>query len=119
MVLHSVRKGLLYAVAAYLALATVGMFAFMSLDAPYLEDLAGKMTDNSVFLTAVTRPVECLATISSKERPFSPLRHGSPRMILPVSSFVARAGLLYAAVRLITKAAVHNIKNTVLLKLRI
>jgi hypothetical protein len=117
---YSVRKWLFYAAAAYLALATMGMFTFVSLDAPYFEDLAGKMTDKSVLLSAVTRPVECLATISGiKDRPFSPLRHYPLRMVMPLSAFTAGAGLLYAAVRFITKTAVHNMKNSILLKLRI
>jgi hypothetical protein len=117
---YSVRKWLCYAAAAYLALATMGMFTFISLDAPCFEDFAGKMTDKSVLLTAVTHPVECLVTISAiKDRPFSPLRHYPLRMVIPVSAFTAGAGLLYAAVRFITRTAVHNIKNTILLKLRI
>jgi hypothetical protein len=115
-----VRKWFFYAAAAYLALATMGMFTFISLDTPYFEDLAGNMTDKSVFLTAVTHPTECIATISTiKNRSFSSLRHNPFRMVMPVSAFIAGAGLLYAAIRLITKAAVHNIKNTILLKLRI
>jgi hypothetical protein len=117
---YLVRKWLFYAAAAYLALATVGMFTFISLGAPYFEDPAGKMTDKSGLLTAVTHPVDCLVTISAiKTRQFSPLRHDPLRMLMPVISFTAGAGLLYAAVRFITKTAAHNIKNTILLKLRI
>ncbi|MDR0583066.1 MAG: hypothetical protein LBG57_01770 [Treponema sp.] len=117
---YSVKKWLFYAAAAYLALAIVGMFTFMSLDASYFEDIADQMTAKNVFLTAVTTSVECPATISAtKDRPFSPLRHGSLRIVTPASSFSAGAGLLYAGVRLITKTAAHNIKSTILLKLRI
>jgi hypothetical protein len=117
---YVLRKWLSYAAAVYLALATMGMFTFMSLDASCFEDLADKMTDKSVFLTAVTHPVECLLAVgAAKDHPFSPLRHSSLRMAMPVSSFTAGAGLLYTALSLITKAAVHNIKSTILLKLRI
>jgi hypothetical protein len=115
-----VRKWLFYAAAVYLALATMGMLMFMSLDAPYFEDLAGKMTDKSAFLTAVIQPIECPAIISTtRGNPLSLSHHGLLRMVMPLNSFAARAGLLYAAIRFITKAAVHNIKNTILLKLRI
>ncbi|MDR1445357.1 MAG: hypothetical protein LBI90_00535 [Treponema sp.] len=114
------RKWLFYAEAAYLALAVMGMFAFMSLDAPYFEDLADTMAGKSEFLSAVTYPVEGLATISAtKDRPFSSLRHGLFRLVMTASSCAAGAGLLYAVLSLIAKAAAYNKKNTILLKLRI
>jgi hypothetical protein len=117
---YVVKKWLSYAAAVYLVLATMGMFTFMSLDAPCFEDPTGKLTDTSANFTAATYPVECLAAAgAAKDRPFSPLRHRSLREGTPVSVFTAGAGLLYTTVRLITKAAVHNIKNTILLKLRI
>lgn len=116
---HLVKKWRFYA-AAYIALAAMGTAMFMSLDAPYFEDPAGGMADRSVFFTALSCPAEYLAAISSaKDRSFSPLRHSSARMTTPLSSFSAGAGLLYAALRLFTKAAAYNIKNTILLKLRV
>ena len=54
---RSVKKWLFYGAAVYLALATMGMFTFMSMDVPYLEDLAGEMTEKTVFLTAVAYPI--------------------------------------------------------------
>ncbi|MDR2553649.1 MAG: hypothetical protein LBD31_10870 [Treponema sp.] len=118
---YAVKKWLSYAAAVYLALATMGMFTFMSLDAPrILKTPQVPITDKSVFLTAVTCPVECLlATRAAKDHSFSPLRHGSLRAGTPAGAFTAGTGLLYTAVRLIAKAAVHNIKSTILLKLRI
>ena len=116
----SVRNWLFHA-AAYLALAIMGMFTFVSLDAPYFNNLADKMTDKSACFSAlIIHPVEYSATISTtKDHPFSPLRHGLFRLVMPVSVLTAGADLLCATVRLITKAAAYNKKNTILLKLRI
>jgi hypothetical protein len=91
----------------------------MSLDdVPYFEDLTGNMTGHSAFLTDFTYPIECLVSGNTKDYSFSPLRQCLPR-VMTVNVFTAGAGLLCAAVRLFTRAAAHNIKNTILLKLRI
>jgi hypothetical protein len=107
----SVRKGLHYAAAAYLALAIMGTFTLMSFDAPFFEDLAGKSSAQGVFLTSLAQPVECLVA--------SPPRQCLPRTVLPAAFFAAGSGLLYAAVRFITKTVAHNKKSAILLKLRI
>jgi hypothetical protein len=115
-----VKKWLLYAAAAYLSFAAMGMFTFMSMDAPYFESGTSKILGQELFLAADTYAVECLAIISTtKGNPFSALRHGSLRAVKPIISFAAGTGILYTAVRLITRAVAHNKKNTILLKLRI
>jgi hypothetical protein len=119
MIRSLVRKWFCYGAAAYLALATMGTFVFMSLDdVPYFEDLPGKVTEHRAFLTDFTYPIECLVSGNAKDLSFSPLRQCLPR-VMPVNFFTAGAGLLCAALRLFTRAAAYNIKNTILLKLRI
>jgi hypothetical protein len=109
------RKWLFYAVTACLTLATVGAF-FMPLDVPSFDDRMGEMADQGAFLTALARTFECPAINRTKERPFSQFL---PRMIMSISFFIAGTGLLCAAARLMTGVAAYNIKNTILLKLRI
>jgi hypothetical protein len=114
---YSVGKCFFYA--AYLALASMGAFTFISQDAPRFEEFPGKMPAQGAFLAAPAYPVEYPAICNTKDHSFSPLRQCLPRMVLPLSFFAAGSGLLYAALRLITKAAAHDIKNTILLKLLI
>jgi hypothetical protein len=107
-------KRLYYAAAAYLAFAIMGTFTFMSFDAAScFEDLAGKSAAQSVFLTSLARPVECLAINTAKAHSFS-----LPRMALPAFFYAAGSGPLRTAVRFITMTAAHN-KSFVPLKLRI
>jgi hypothetical protein len=115
----SVRNWFLFAVTAYLALATMGTFIFMSPAVPCFEDLAGNSQAQNTFLTSVSYPIEYLAISTTKDYSFSLLRQCLPRMAVPVSFLVAGSGLLCTAIKFITKATVHNIKNTILLKLRI
>jgi hypothetical protein len=113
-------KCFFYAAVSYLALAIAGMSAFISFDVSYIENLAGKTTNENILLPVVTNPAEGLAIISaSKTHPFSPLRHGGLRMVMPGNTLTAGTAFLYAAVRLIPRTTANNIKNTILLKLRI
>jgi hypothetical protein len=111
----SARKWLFYAAAAYLMLATAGTL-FMPLDVPYFDGRMGEMTDQGAFLSALIPTFECPAINRTKERPFSQYLL---RMIIPISFFITGTGLLCAAARLMTGVAAYNIKNTILLKLRI
>jgi hypothetical protein len=115
----SARKGLCCAAAAYLALAVMGTFAFMSFDAPCFEDLAGRGAAQGVFVTSPAYPVECLAAGAAKDRSFSPPRQYLPRMELPVDFFASGAGLLRAAAGFTAGATAHTQKSAILLKLRI
>jgi hypothetical protein len=119
MLRSSVKKRVCYAAAAYLMLATVGTFTFMSLDSPYFEERVTEMTDQGAFLTALVPALECPAISRTKERAFSPSRQYLPRMIMPIGFFVAGTGILCAAAKLMTGTPAYNIKNTILLKLRI
>jgi hypothetical protein len=114
----SARKGLLRAAAAYLALAVMGTFAFMSFDAPCFEDLACRSAAQGVFVTSPAYPVECLAA-GAKDRSFFPPHQCLPRMVLPVDFFASGAGLLRAAAGFTAGATAHTQKSAILLKLRI
>jgi hypothetical protein len=111
----SVRKGLFYAAATYLMLATAGTL-FLPLDALYFDGRRGEMADQGAFLTALVPTFECPVINRTKERPFSQYLL---RMIIPISFFIIGTGLLCATARLMIGVAAYNIKNTILLKLRI
>jgi hypothetical protein len=114
-----VKKWFLFVVMAYLALATMGTFTFMSLDVPYFESRADKRQAQDVFLISVTPPVECLAISAAKGHSFFPPRQCLPRTVIPPGILAAGSGLLCAAVMSIAGNVAHNKKSTILLKLRI
>jgi hypothetical protein len=118
MLLSFLKKWGFYA-AVYLMLAATGTFTVMSLEAPYFEDGTDEKTDQGAFLAAVVPALECPVISKTKDRSFSPSRQYLPRMMIPIHFFIAGAGILCASARRMTGVAVYNIKNTILLKLRI
>jgi hypothetical protein len=111
------KKWLSYAAAAYLAFASMGMF--MSLDDSFFQNLADKKTDQGMFAAALLPSIDCPVISKTKDRSFFSSRQYLPRIILPVSLCIAGAGLLFVIARPLAGAAAYNIKNTILLKLRI
>jgi hypothetical protein len=113
------RKWLFYAAAAYLVLATAGTSLFLSPDAYYFEDRADVTTDQGSLLAALVPALECPAISKTKDRSFSPSRQYLPRILIPISFFIAGAGFLCVSARFVAGVAAYNVKNTILLKLRI
>jgi hypothetical protein len=112
-------KGLYCAAMAYLALATMGIFALSALDESLLNYREGKGAAQNVFISSLDSHLDCLAVSAEKGPAFSPWRHSLPRISMPPGLFSAGAGLLCAHLKSIAGASPKIIKNTMPLKLLI
>lgn len=109
--------------AVYLALATTGMFTFMSVDA-LSDDFTGNSSVKGTFFIPLDYTIDGLAPdvkISSKikDNAFRSLRYNVFRMAPPMHTLNASADFLHTIIKSITKTTFHTIKSTILLKLRI
>jgi hypothetical protein len=109
-------RALFYGAAVYLALVLTGTLALMLADAHYFENIHEKNADQGALLTALVRSVECPAISKTKDHPS---RQRLPFMMAFANVFSTGTGLVCAVIMLIARAAAHDIKNTILLQLRI
>jgi hypothetical protein len=119
MVWFSMRKWLLFAITAYLILATMGTFTLIAFDVSILDNLTEKSPAQGVSLSSFEHFICTPAIIETKDNHFSSLRHCLLRTTLPPNLLAAGSSLLCSAVRPITETAVKADKNDILLKLRI
>ncbi|MDR0568646.1 MAG: hypothetical protein LBG87_05520 [Spirochaetaceae bacterium] len=108
------KKWLRYAVAAYLGLAAMSVFAFSAIDASFPDAASAEAP---LFLTAGDLYFDCLAVSPAKDAGFA--RQSLPRMSLPQILIIACAGLVCASVKAVTKTIPKKSKTLILLKLRI
>jgi hypothetical protein len=118
------RKWLRLILAAYLAVAVLGIFTFIATEPLRSIDFWGDKPVSGGFFTPIDLSIDCLAegtTIMSKARghSFSPLRAGALRMAAPPGAQYTGTVPVQSSFRAIETVNHRTIKNAILLKLRI
>jgi hypothetical protein len=123
MMLFRAKKWTRLVLPAYLAIALTGAFAFAAADQLRPGDFGRGPRPGVSFLQA-DLALDCLAeseAVIGKAggHSLSPLRNGSLRIVLPLGPQAVGAFCSQASLKIIEKAHYRDIKNTILLKLRI
>jgi hypothetical protein len=122
--LFSKKKWLRLVLAASLTIATMGIFTFIAVEPLRAIDFLEDRPVSGGFFMPIDYTIDCLAegiTITNKGRgyPFSPLRNGHLRILTLVGIKNTGSVLDQFSLTVIEKINHRNIKNTILLKLRI
>jgi hypothetical protein len=110
--------------AAYLAVAIMGLFTFAAAEPLRSVDLWDDEPESDVFFALIDFTIDCLAegeTVMSRARgySFSPLRTGSLRILMLIGLQYAGFVLIQSSLKKSEKVNYLTIKNAVLLKLLI
>ncbi|MDR2096309.1 MAG: hypothetical protein LBP76_12460 [Treponema sp.] len=122
MILLPEKKWPCLILAAYLALVIVGMYTLLEVQAHYFDDFTENGLDN--FFTIRDYTIDCQAEDSrviSKAGGYSssPLGNGSQRITALSGMYHAGITFFHSAFKTIINIDYSNIKNNILLKLRI
>jgi hypothetical protein len=111
--------------AAYLVLAVMGIFTFAEIEPLHSDDFWKAQTGESGgFFALIDHTTDCLSEnviIQGKARGYSlsSLHNGSLRILTSLGTKDAKTVFAQSFLRVIEKTNYGNIKNTILLKLRI
>jgi hypothetical protein len=119
------KKRLRLILTAYLVLAVMGIFTLAVIEPFQSDDFwKAKAGESGGFFTLIDHTTDCLSEnviILGKARghSFSPLHKGSPRITMSLGAKDAKTVFSQSFLRVIEKTNYLNLKNTILLKLRI
>jgi hypothetical protein len=124
MVFCSGKKWPRFVLAVYLVIAIMGTCAFLAAETLDLDEWESGRPLSDSFVTSMDHAVDWLAvepnTISrAKGQPPSPMRNGASRIFMSLEPQHAGISLVRSSQRAIINIHCLNIKNTILLKLRI